>query len=204
MAKYRKKPVVIEATQWFENGNHPLDGVGMEAPDGNGGVYERMEGLVVRFFRRPDVPSESLCKHCQGRMLAHGWIDTKEGGHIVCPGDWIITGIQGERYPCKPDIFACAWSKDSVYREVTPEREGVSMLRILSDEEVQQGNERMAFLYGSRYTVDNITAILMDTSKGNLGMYESDARAKAHEIIGWLKTITEVNVPDQGPRRQGA
>src|SRR5690606_28069754 len=27
-------------------------------------------------------------------------------GHKVCPGDWIITGVKGERYPCKPDIFA--------------------------------------------------------------------------------------------------
>ena len=35
----------------------------------------------------------------------HGWIDTLEGGHIVCPGDWIITGVKGEHYPCKPDIF---------------------------------------------------------------------------------------------------
>jgi len=28
-----------------------------------------------------------------------------EGGHIVTPGDWIITGVAGEHYPCKPDIF---------------------------------------------------------------------------------------------------
>lgn len=38
-------------------------------------------------------------------MHNHGWIDTLEGGHIVCPGDWIITGVKGENYPCKPDIF---------------------------------------------------------------------------------------------------
>ena len=38
-------------------------------------------------------------------MHNHGWIDTLEGGHIVCPSDWIITGVKGERYPCKPDIF---------------------------------------------------------------------------------------------------
>lgn len=107
MAKYVKKPIVVEATQWFKNGDHPLDGVGMEAPDGNGGVYERIEGLVVRFFRRPDVSGESACRNnCGHTMHDHGWIDTKEGGHIVCPGDYIITGVQGERYPCKPDIFA--------------------------------------------------------------------------------------------------
>ena len=32
-------------------------------------------------------------------------IDTLEGKYIVSEGDWIITGIKGERYPCKPDIF---------------------------------------------------------------------------------------------------
>ncbi len=107
MAQYRKKPVVIEATRWFKNGDHPLDGVDMEAPDGIGGIYKRIEGLVVRFFRHPDVPGENRCRHtlCDRTMHEHGWIDTKEGGHIVCPGDWIITGVQGERYPCKPDIF---------------------------------------------------------------------------------------------------
>ena len=76
--KFRRKPVVIEAYQWFKNGDHPEDGTGGE-------------GRLVRYFRDPDQ--------------FHGWIDTLEGGHRVCPGDWIIRGIQGEYYPCKPDIF---------------------------------------------------------------------------------------------------
>jgi hypothetical protein len=42
-------------------------------------------------------------------MQDHGWIDTLEGGHIVCPGDWIITGVVGELYPCKPDIFEATY-----------------------------------------------------------------------------------------------
>lgn len=105
--KFRKKPVVIEATQWFKNGDHPEDGVGKWAPDSiNAGTYyKRLEGDVVRFYRNPDADGQRPCEHCEKRMHDHGWIDTKEGGHIVCPGDWIITGIQGERYPCKPDIF---------------------------------------------------------------------------------------------------
>ncbi len=110
MAKYRKKPVVIEAIQLLKNGDHPFDGVGMEAPDGNGGVYERIEGMVVRFFRRPDVSGDTPCRNnCGHIMHDHGWIDTKEGGHIVCPGDFIITGVQGERYPCKPEIFEATY-----------------------------------------------------------------------------------------------
>ena len=91
---YRKKPVIIEAYQWFKNGDHPED-------EACGGVKE---GKIVRYFRRP-VEGHTKCKHCGEIMHLHGWIDTLEGGHIVCPGDWIIKGIGGEYYPCKPDIF---------------------------------------------------------------------------------------------------
>ena len=71
--KFRKKPVVIEATQWFKLGDHP--------------AVTEMPDWVVGFDKD------------------NGWVDTLEGGHVVTPGDWIITGVQGEHYPCKPDIF---------------------------------------------------------------------------------------------------
>ena len=38
-------------------------------------------------------------------------VDTLEGGHIVCPGDWIITGVFDEHYPCKPDIFEATYEE---------------------------------------------------------------------------------------------
>lgn len=123
--KFRKKPVVIEADQWFKNGDHPLDfsktHVGYE-----GGYLKdfpsserkanNWEGDIVRYFRRPDVSGETPCHHpnCGVRMHDHGWIETLEGGHIVCPGDWIICGVKGELYPCKPDIFEATY-------EVVPE-----------------------------------------------------------------------------------
>jgi hypothetical protein len=68
MARYLKKSVVIEAVQWFRNGDHPA-------------VVSGSAGDAV------------------------GYIDTPEGRLRVEPGDWIITGIAGENYPCKPDIF---------------------------------------------------------------------------------------------------
>ena len=37
---------------------------------------------------------DSLCESCGAKYHDHGWIDTLEGGHVVCPGDWIITGVQ--------------------------------------------------------------------------------------------------------------
>jgi len=112
--KYRKKPVVIDATQWFKNGDHPKDAC--ETFDAGHGPFQG-EGNVVRYFRRPDVTGDSVCKQCLDEMHVHGWIDTLEGGHIVCPGDWIITGVKGEHYPCKPDIFLDTYEKvkDATY-----------------------------------------------------------------------------------------
>lgn len=112
--KYRKKPVVIEATQWFKNGDHPQDYVSYQEAFQNGRLVSipashrkahQWEGEVVRYYRHPDVDDSTACVICGQTMQKHGWIETLEGGHIVCPGDWIITGVKGEHYPCKPDIF---------------------------------------------------------------------------------------------------
>ena len=101
MSNYRKKPIVINATQWFQNGDHPDDAASFHG-------FET-EGLVVRYFRHQDRTHGAMCLECGCVMGAHGWIDTREGGHRVCPGDWIITGVAGERYPCKPSIFALTY-----------------------------------------------------------------------------------------------
>lgn len=112
MPKFRKKPVVIEATQWFKNGDHPKDDAihtgGSETGEKFLQQYEQ-EGKLVRYFRHPEIDGQNACKHCGVIMHNHGWIDTLEGGHIVCPKDWIITGVKGEFYPCKPDIFEATY-----------------------------------------------------------------------------------------------
>ena len=111
MSKFRKKPIVIEATQWRKNGDHPQDRVGETLSDPFGGPdYTRLEGAVVRFFRRPEPEYAGQTFHdCHRTWHVHGWIDTLEGGHTVCPGDWIITGVKNEVYPCKSDIFAATY-----------------------------------------------------------------------------------------------
>ena len=117
--KYVKKPITVEATQWFKNGDHPDD----YAADSEGleggrlrkftGAYRKVlnwEGSVVRYYSHPDVSGDSLCEQCGKPRYVHGWIDTLEQGHRVCPGDWIITGVTGERYPCKPAIFKATYT----------------------------------------------------------------------------------------------
>jgi hypothetical protein len=108
MKKYRKLPVVIEAVQWFKNGDHPLDNQYMVYPNPNSETqFEPFlsEGKIVRYYRTPDDDGQDRCQHCGSVMHVHGWIDTLEGGRIVCPSDWVIKGINGEFYPCKDEIF---------------------------------------------------------------------------------------------------
>ena len=112
--KFRKKPVAIEATQWFKNGDHPQDETRLlDVSHGGQSKTIETDGKVVRYFRHPDkaYEGERSCVHCGVIMHKHGWIDTLEGGHIVCPGDWIITGVKGEHYPCKPDIFEATYER---------------------------------------------------------------------------------------------
>jgi hypothetical protein len=137
--KWRKKPVVIEATQWFKNGDHPFDYASERQRFENGvmrtwtGVMRTwtgdeakslgLEGQIVRYYRHPKGDRQEKCKHCNRIMHDHGWIDTLEGGHIVCPGDWVITGVKGEHYPCKPDIFALTYEPESAQESLKQQNE---------------------------------------------------------------------------------
>lgn len=84
MAKYRKKPVVIEAFKW--TGGHDQT----EDPTWIVQALKTGEATIV---------GTSDMKVCVMQ------IKTLEGTMTASPGDYIIKGIQGEIYPCKPDIF---------------------------------------------------------------------------------------------------
>jgi hypothetical protein len=88
--KYRKKPIVIEAVQWTgENGMEVARFIGMP--------MERIEANVANGF---DPPALFIIKTLEGDMIAN-------------VGDWIIRGVKGELYPCKPDIFAATYEDAS-------------------------------------------------------------------------------------------
>jgi hypothetical protein len=90
--KYRKKPVVIDAVRW----------TGQEAD--LQAVFE-----LVDFDKLP--PDEAHVGAGIGFVPAHGTLDipTLEGVMTAQPGDWIIKGVKGEVYPCKPDIFEATY-----------------------------------------------------------------------------------------------
>ncbi len=81
MPMFRKKPVVIEARQFV----------------GGAEIYDLIHWI-------------NEGQNANHRGLAYGknknlLIPTLEGDHLAQLGDWIIKGIAGEFYPCKPDIF---------------------------------------------------------------------------------------------------
>lgn len=82
MGAYRKKPVVIETFQWTGDANQIDDPVWI--------VEAIKTGKVI-----------------VGKDLLQ--IETLEGVMEAKPGDWIIQGVKGEIYPCKPDIFEATY-----------------------------------------------------------------------------------------------
>jgi hypothetical protein len=81
--KYRKKPVVVDAEQW----------------DGTYSDLKRIMGL----FPYMEIPHMEY--HEANNTVGVWYVGTLEGKHRVSPNDYVIKGIKGEFYPCKPDIF---------------------------------------------------------------------------------------------------
>lgn len=91
MAKYRKKPVVIDAYQFTKDMVEAYFFDDASLPDGISGIcgsYHKLDRKVYDF---------------------RATIKTLKGNMLVEDGDWVITGVKGERYPCKPDIFAATY-----------------------------------------------------------------------------------------------
>lgn len=82
MVKYRKKPVVIDAVQFTGSGDSCDE--------------------VLKFLHSSNCLYNATWKLCTNEG---GFINTLEGSMEFGVGDWIIKGIKGEFYPCKPDIF---------------------------------------------------------------------------------------------------
>lgn len=93
---YRKKPVIIEAIQWNENNlEEVMKFIGSEFEYNENTEYATNKFVYFRYTKR---------------LLLH----TLEGTMEVSKNDYIIKGIQGKFYPCKPDIFEQTYEKVGV------------------------------------------------------------------------------------------
>jgi hypothetical protein len=100
---FRRKNILVEASQWFTNGDHPLDNC-ETCFDSNGQPFPG-EGKVVQYYRHPLDSGDRVCVRCLKLMHVHGWIDQGKG-HTVCPGDWIVTEEPGTYRPYSQTMFA--------------------------------------------------------------------------------------------------
>ncbi len=89
--KYRKKPVIIEAKRWYGTAEGATKIIQWVLDNGGTARYHDKDD---------DFPNE---------LPSQLAIDTLEGTMLASPGDWIIQGVQGEFYPCKPDIFEATY-----------------------------------------------------------------------------------------------
>ena len=110
MAKFRKKPVVIEAFRLNER------------------------GLIAEDWFWDAVTRNDIITHCFGKHEPDpAWceIKTLEGTMIANAGDYIIQGVNGEIYPCKADIFQKTYTEDKP-------KTNADHIRAMSDEEIAE------------------------------------------------------------------
>jgi hypothetical protein len=98
VARYRKKPVVIEAVQ-------------VAAAVYNGKTWNASPFTcdVLPQWLEDAFTNGTIAVHPSDRDYALLAIKALEGTMIAQPGDWIIRGVKGELYPCKPDIFEATY-----------------------------------------------------------------------------------------------
>lgn len=91
--KYRKKPVVIDAVQWTGTNKREM--------------FDFLtNGNCPKEYMTSDLPIVSDNFYVDKWKVPGGLvIKTLEGEHLANIGDYIIRGVRGEFYPCKPDIF---------------------------------------------------------------------------------------------------
>lgn len=104
--KYRKKPVEIEAMQWPGRDGTTFDDW-LTADD-----HRRVAIKVSGEDDDPHLP------FTEGDLL----IETLEGVMRAEPGDWVIRGVKGELYPCKPDIFEATYEAATAPSQDVTER----------------------------------------------------------------------------------
>ena len=132
MAKFRKKPVVIEAFRLNER------------------------GLIAEDWFWDAVTRNDIITHCFGKHDPDpAWceIKTLEGTMIANAGDYIIQGVHGEIYPCKADIFQKTYTEDKP-------NTNADRIRSMSDEELAAWAINEAPKIGFRYTSSE-TGLLM-------------------------------------------
>ena len=89
----------VDAVQWFKNGDHPQDKL----------TSAHSDGAVVARYRPVGIDGKTACPRCAQALSEHGKV--VQSGTRVCPGDWVVTNANGERYSVRPDQFSATYKR---------------------------------------------------------------------------------------------
>ncbi len=161
---YVKRPIPTPAIQWFKDGDHPA---------------------VVRSVKRPDGTvfcHDNICEDGGAGYVRTFAIPTLEGAHEVRPGDWILTGIKGECWPVKPDIFAATYEPFNT-RATPPAAPAVKFRRGDRIRKIK-GSEWQGLVVGEYSTAltPEGYAVESEAHKGSVQIYPASALEKASEV----------------------
>lgn len=163
--KFRKKPVVIEAIP-----------------------------IATLFETKPETwPAWAFAAFKGGEFVLHPppdcvtgavSIKTLEGVHAGMLSDWLIRGVQGELYPCKPDIFAATYEAVDVDSGVDPDLRFTNLLEAL---------HRFDAMLDDRAFRDSLEAHVEHDADDKVAVFRAVAivRTKAEEARLWLRVALE-------------
>lgn len=170
--KYRKKPVVIEAVQY------------------NGSNVCEIEEFIGKELQQTIVDDCGYQADATAPVVGL-IIETLEGDMVASPLDYIIKGVKGEFYPCKPDVFKQTYEDAEGEEMLTVSRKRVQEIYaynedILSLDPAHSGaillKKRLQDLFGSKYPTDeeavaeNATTTNVDSSEANVDSLKNDLR----------------------------
>ena len=121
--KFRKKPVVIEAIQW--------------TGDNVGEIGEFLAGVAGVHWAN------------SGRNVV---IPTREGDMAASPNDWIIKGVAGEFYPCKPDIFEATYEPEDARLVFPGHADTIAKITTIINERLRPDNLHVEVAGGTANT----------------------------------------------------
>lgn len=189
MAKlYRKKPVVIEAHQY------------LGTTDSKREIIDLLRDSKTRAFMDTEVRNYSA-EYPDGFDFPVLKIQTLEGDHKVSISDWVIIGVQGEAYPCKPDIFEMTYESATLQLSDTEDKLAIAIEAIKDYQAKCAKSEPVAYRQTIHCEYKGETKIQYGYSefqvmKGDTPLYDkpqsSDAEyrlAEAMKILNQIATM---------------
>lgn len=205
--RYTKKPVTIEAVRF--DGIETVDDVPEPMFDGS---FDPPAWVIDGLAKAESEEGAIWTGHRVNEPDVEGlFIHTLEGDHFATPGDWIIRGVKGELYPCKPDIFAATYDTEGAQAEGRivggvhmAERFdfGLAIHALRSGERVARAgwNGKGMFLFlvpGSRFSV-NRPPLLGIYPEGTMIDYQPhiDMKTAQGTVVPWLASQGDVLADD--------